>query len=113
MPVSSRLATAAASTTELTNDWHGIVEPLTVWEAKQSPQWEHWHAAMQAEWESHKKNNTWEYANLPAGRKAITCKWAFKLKAKPRDPKDPNSQDAIRYKARLMARGFIQILGKD
>ena len=58
MPVSWRLAIAAAATTEHTNDWHGIVEHLTVWEAKQSPQWEHWHAAMQAEWESHKKNQT-------------------------------------------------------
>ena len=68
---------------------------------------------MHAEWESHKKNQTWEYANLPAGRKAIICKCAFKLKVKPRDPKDPNSQDAIRYKARVVAMGFSHIPGKD
>ena len=53
-----------------------------------------------------KANNTWIVTDLPKGKKAIGCKWVFKVKLK----KD-GSLD--RYKARLVAKGFTQKFGLD
>src|SRR5258708_17453370 len=47
------------------------------------------------------KNDTWELVNLPPGHKAIKSKWVFKLKADGR------------FRARLVAKGFMQIPGID
>lgn len=52
------------------------------------------------------KNGVWELAKLPPGRRAITCKWMFKAK---RD----ETGNVNTYKARLVARGFVQQEGKD
>lgn len=38
-----------------------------------------WKQAMQDKMNSIWKNNTWDLTPLPPGRKAITCKWIFKL----------------------------------
>jgi Reverse transcriptase (RNA-dependent DNA polymerase) len=38
---------------------------------------------------------------LPSGRKPVTCKWVFKLK------KNPDGS-ILKYKIRLVARGFTQ-----
>lgn len=45
-------------------------------------------------------------ADLPAGHRAITLKWVYKLK------KD-EAGAVIKHKARLVARGFIQQEGVD
>ena len=50
-------------------------------------------------------NDVWEVADLPAGKKALTTKWLFKLK-KSRGKPD-------RYKGRLCVRGFEQQQGVD
>lgn len=47
------------------------------------------------------KNGTWCEADLPPGRQAISAKWVFKLKRGP-------SGEIVRYKARLVARGYAQ-----
>jgi hypothetical protein len=60
-----------------------------------------WRAAMQSEMDAVEKNRTWELADLPRGHSVITLKWVFKLK---RDA----AGVIIKYKARLMARGFVQ-----
>lgn len=52
------------------------------------------------------KNNMWTESVLPVGRKAISCKWVFKLKWKA-------DGDIDKYKARLVARGFSQTQGFD
>ena len=39
-----------------------------------------WKEAVSEELESLKENATWEYAELPAGRKAIDSRWVFKVK---------------------------------
>jgi hypothetical protein len=47
------------------------------------------------------QNRTWELADLPTAHHAITLKWVYKLK------KD-EVRTVIKYKARLVARAFIQ-----
>ena len=39
-----------------------------------------WKAAMQEEFSSLQKNNTWELVDLTPGRKLVQCKWVFKNK---------------------------------
>lgn len=52
------------------------------------------------------RNNTWEITNLPKGRKAIGCRWIYKIKYK-------SNGDIERYKARLVAKGYNQREGID
>ncbi len=52
-------------------------------------------------------NKTWELVELPNGRKAIDCKWIYRMKDGPTD-------DAEKiFKARLVAKGFEQRKGID
>lgn len=48
-----------------------------------------------------KKNKTWTLVNLPKGRKAIGLKWVYKVK------REPDGRIA-KYKARIVAKGYIQ-----
>jgi hypothetical protein len=51
-----------------------------------------------------RKNRTWELTHLPAGKKAVTCKWIYTIKQ--------NSEGKIeRYKAILVTRGYTQTYG--
>jgi len=52
------------------------------------------------------QNKTWELAELPPGKKAISLKWIFKVK---RDAKGVFEK----YKARIVVRGFSQVMGLD
>ena len=61
---------------------------------------------MQEEMESLQKNNTYELVKLPKGRKALRNKWVYKLK------KDGRG-DLVKYKARLVVKGFGQKKGID
>ena len=56
-----------------------LTEPATYFEAAQHPEWV---TAMQKEIEALTANNTWEVTDLPKGKKAIGCKWVFKVKLK-------------------------------
>jgi hypothetical protein len=73
---------------------------------KQRDDWHQWKKAIEDEMESLMKNKTWILTPLPPGRKAISCKWIFRIK------KDRNGE-IDKYKARLVAKGFSQEKGFD
>jgi len=78
-------------------------EPVSFEEAlKQN----HWKKAMIEELDSIEKNDSWRLVQLPTDKKCIDVKWVFKTKLK------PDGQTA-KYKARLVARGFLQKYGQD
>ncbi|KAE8731661.1 Pentatricopeptide repeat-containing protein [Hibiscus syriacus] len=65
-----------------------------------------WRMAVMAEYNALISNNTWDIVELPAGRKAIGCKWLFKV--------NKNVDDSVeRMKARLVAKRYSQIPGYD
>ena len=81
-------------------------EPATMNEAQNRKDAELWREAAKKELTSIKANVTWDLVELPAGRSAIDSKWVFKIK---RDA----TGNVERYKARLVARGFMQRYGVD
>jgi len=81
-------------------------EPATMREAKSRGDAALWCNAAKKELESIAANDTWDLVELPSGRRAIDSKWVFKIK---RDA----AGNVERYKARLVARGFMQEQGVD
>ena len=53
-----------------------------------------------------KKNDTWELAKLPTGKKAIGCKWVYAKK-------EGSLSEGVRFKARLVAKGYAHLEGVD
>ena len=82
-------------------------EPFTYREAVSGSESAQWLAAMREEMESLAKNETWELVKRPKERKIVTCKWIFKKK------EETTPGEGVRYKARLVARGFTQKEGVD
>ncbi|GAU12969.1 hypothetical protein TSUD_191600 [Trifolium subterraneum] len=65
-----------------------------------------WRKAMEEEIRSIERNNTWELVSLPAGKKLIAVKYVYKVKHKP-------DGTIAKYKARLVAKEFLQKPGID
>nr|GEW16119.1 zinc finger, CCHC-type [Tanacetum cinerariifolium] len=65
---------------------------------------EKWIGAMEIELDSMNTNNTWTLATLPPDQKAIGLKWVFKTK------RDAEGK-IIKYKARLVTKGYVQEQG--
>ena len=65
-----------------------------------------WDQAMDEEMAALDANQTWDLAPIPKRKKAIGCKWVYKIK---------HNADGLvsRYKARLVAKGYAQIYGID
>ncbi|KAL0460027.1 UNVERIFIED_CONTAM: Retrovirus-related Pol polyprotein from transposon RE1 [Sesamum latifolium] len=80
-----------------------IKEPRCYMQAKDCKEWVH---AMQQEIQALEKNQTWDIVDLPTGKKAIGCKWVYKVKLNP-------DGSIERYKARLVAKGYNQVEGVD
>ena len=60
-----------------------------------------WHAATEEEMQALDANNTWDLVNAQKGVKAIGCKWVYKTKY--------NADNSVnRYKAQLVAKGYVQ-----
>ena len=65
-----------------------------------------WEKAMQSKMDSLHKNSTWGLLPLQSGKKALPCKWVYKMKIIPNDGKP-------KYKARRAPKGFKQQQGVD
>ena len=83
-----------------------IDEPTTMQEARLSDHAAEWKVATDSEYNSLIENKTWELVELPPGRKAVGCKWVFKLK-------HAGDGTVERFKARLVAKGYAQKYGID
>ena len=65
---------------------------------------EQWNVAMDEEMNALDDSGTWELTPLPEEKKAIGCKWVYKIKH--------NADGSInKYKARLVAKGYAQTYG--
>ena len=71
-------------------------EPTTFIEATNCPEKAKQNEVMCKEMKSLQDNKAWELTMLPLGKKAISCKWVYKVKT--------NNDGSIEcYKARLVA----------
>ncbi|GKV04185.1 hypothetical protein SLEP1_g16379 [Rubroshorea leprosula] len=80
-------------------------EPKNFQEVQSHQDKDCWMRAMREEMNSLHKNNTYELVELPKGRKTLKNKWVFKLKK--------DGDKIVRYKARLVVKGFSQKKGID
>ena len=81
-------------------------DPVTRLEAVSSEHSIEWINAMKTEMRSLAENKVWTLTELPKGRKVVGCRWVFKTKT-------GSTGEIVRYKARLVARGFSQVKGAD
>ena len=81
-------------------------EPGTIQEALATDEATQWKAAADDEYQSLLDNDTWDLVKLPRGRKAIGCKWVFKVK-------HDGDGEVERFKGRLVAKGYSQKYGID
>ena len=65
-----------------------------------------WVATTDDEFKSLQQQKTWSLVPRPANKNIVTCKWVYKLKRN-------NDGSIARYKARLVARGYLQQYGLD
>jgi transposase InsO family protein len=81
-------------------------EPASFTEAMSSPLQKEWKKAIEEELESIKANETWKIVDLPKARTPIKSRWVFRIKR-------GSGGEIIRYKARVVAKGFTQRYGID
>ncbi|EOX99943.1 Cysteine-rich RLK (RECEPTOR-like protein kinase) 8 [Theobroma cacao] len=93
----------SSSSSSFVASLNSILIPKTVHEALSHPGWR---AAMVEEMVALDGNGTWDLVDLPAGKKAIGCKWVFAVKV--------NSDGSVaRLKGRFVAKGYAQTYGVD
>lgn len=80
-------------------------EQLTTSDVLNSPEKEKWQCAIAEELKSFSENDTWELVDRPKDKTVVKAKWVFKKKF--------NSDGEVRYRARLVAKGFAQKKGID
>ena len=94
------------SAEELTNLLEGDPDQPTFDQAKRSAEWPKWEKAIQSELAQLREKGTWKLVEKPKNAIPISNKWVL---TKKRD-KEGN---LVKYKARLVARGFTQRPGRD
>ena len=67
---------------------------------------EKWLKAMKEEINSIERNQTWELVDPPQYKKPISLKWVYKVKVNPKG-------EVVKYKVRLVEKGFLQKVGID
>lgn len=72
------------------------VKPCSYFEASSDS---NWFIALNNEMEALYHNHTWVLTTLPPNRKAIGCRWVYKIKYK-------SNGEVERYKARLIVKGY-------
>lgn len=96
-----------AALVAITTADRSISDPQNTKEALSSPLKEEWEHAIRNETDALYKNKTFVFVDtLPAGRKAIGCRFVFKTKRGPHG-------EITKHKARLVAQGFRQRYGFD
>lgn len=65
-----------------------------------------WLEAMKAGHDALLTNNTWTVTTLPPNRRVFGCKWVFRIKQN-------HDGSILKYKAKLVAKGFHQVQGFD
>ncbi|GKC55114.1 ribonuclease H-like domain-containing protein, partial [Tanacetum coccineum] len=78
-------------------------EPKSYTEASAYPRWID---VMNLEMETLNRNGTWIITNFPTRRKAIGCKWVYKVKCK-------SNEEVERFMSRLIAKGYNKKKGID
>jgi len=73
--------------------------PDTYSEAIHSENSHNWKEAMNDEIRALNENETWQLQEMPENKKALDCKWVYKIKETP-------DGTIERYKARLVVKGF-------
>ena len=81
-------------------------EPKSYREAMASDEKKQWIGAMKDEVKSLKKQGAWELVPCPRTAKPIKGRWVFKRKL-------GDKNEVVRYKARFVAKGFLQVYGRD
>ena len=61
---------------------------------------------MESEMHSIRTNKTWDLVDLSKNRRALPCKWVYRLK-------ETSESTTPKYKAKLVAKGFRQEYGVD
>eukprot|EP00794_Sanderia_malayensis_P011707 gene11707-biopygen9383 len=98
----------------ITGDWWNYAsiavsnhdEPRNIAEALQGSDATLWREALDSEYKSLMKNDTWKLVELPEGKNLVGSKWLFKIKH--------NADGSIsRYKSRLVAQGYTEEAGED
>ena len=82
---------------------YSCIEPPSYFITSKYP---HWVEAVDSEFTSLQQQHTWSLVPLPPNKNVVGCKWVYKVKT--------NSDGSIsRFKARLVARGYLQQYGLD
>lgn len=80
-------------------------ENLTYTDVMNGPEKSEWCRAMEDELQSFSECDAWEVVDKPDSGTVVQCKWVYKKKL--------NSDNTVRYRARLVAKGFTQKEGVD
>jgi len=91
---------------ELTNLLEGDDDQPTLDQAKCSLEWPEWEKAIQAKLAQLRQKGTWELVEKPKNTIPISNKWVL-------TKKQDKEGNIVKYKARLVAGGFMQRLGLD
>jgi Reverse transcriptase (RNA-dependent DNA polymerase) len=84
-------------------------DPTTFNQAMKRPVSAMWKHSIQCEYDLPMKHGTWTLVPRPINVNVIACKWVFKTKL----IKNNEGLDALKYKSRLVAKGYSQIHGID